>query len=175
MWSSISRLRLGTPLIAYPPPRSRFLSRQPSHHSLGTFHTGSFPGVVTSAGSLGILIPPSIPMLVYALVKMTRPVIDPKELFLAGVGPGILLGLMLGIYAMGYGIVSKTPRVPFSLHNLFTSLRDGFWAMMLPVMMLILKVLLGAAFYLLYLWLFDRENFYEFKKLRTQTHEYQIN
>ena len=78
-------------------------------------------GLVTSAGSLGILIPPSIPMIVYAIVDPTQ-FVDPPgytltdrgasvaELFVAGLGPGLLIGLALSGYAMYTGWVNKVPR-----------------------------------------------------------------
>lgn len=52
-------------------------------------------GLLTSAGSLGIVIPPSIPMIIYAIVVSGQQVVDVGDLFLAGVGPGLLIGLML--------------------------------------------------------------------------------
>jgi C4-dicarboxylate transporter DctM subunit len=52
-------------------------------------------GLVTTAGSLGILIPPSIPMLVYAIAAGGRRPLDVGELFMAGILPGALIGVLL--------------------------------------------------------------------------------
>jgi C4-dicarboxylate transporter, DctM subunit len=75
-------------------------------------------GLVTTGGSLGILIPPSIPMIVYAIVDPTA-LRDPvgynlagsgggessvKDLFIAGLIPGAMIGLVLAIYAMYVGL-----------------------------------------------------------------------
>src|SRR5919108_745 len=52
-------------------------------------------GLLTTAGSLGILIPPSIPMIVYSIMVGTTTPMDPKDLFLGGVVPGLMIGFML--------------------------------------------------------------------------------
>ena len=52
-------------------------------------------GLLTSAGSLGIVIPPSIPMIIYAITVSGVQVVDIGELFLAGLGPGALIGFLL--------------------------------------------------------------------------------
>lgn len=104
-------------------------------------------GLVTSAGSLGILIPPSIPMIVYAIVDPTQFVDPPgytltgkgagvSELFVAGLGPGFLIGLALGGYALYTGWRNKVPRDAFDIKRLIFTFRRGFWALMLPVIIL---------------------------------------
>ncbi len=54
-------------------------------------------GAVTSAGTLGILIPPSIPLIIYGIVTET----NVANLFLAGIIPGILLTAIFALYSMG--------------------------------------------------------------------------
>jgi len=61
-------------------------------------------GLLTSAGSLGIVIPPSIPMIIYAIVVSGHQVVDVGDLFLAGIGPGLLIGGLLGSYVVGTSI-----------------------------------------------------------------------
>ena len=58
-------------------------------------------GLLTSAGSLGIVIPPSIPMIIYAIVVSAQQVVDVGDLFLAGIGPGLLIGGMLAAFCVG--------------------------------------------------------------------------
>jgi C4-dicarboxylate transporter DctM subunit len=93
-------------------------------------------GVVTSAGSLGIMIPPSIPMVVYALAT-GEPI---GKLFMAGVVPGLLtasvFALMCYIAAKrgGYGQVASGTRT--DRKELFAALKDGFWGLMMPVIIL---------------------------------------
>ncbi len=93
-------------------------------------------GLISTAGSLGILIPPSIPMIVYAIMVGTTTPIDPKDLFIAGLGPGLLIGLMLALYSMVVGVRSKLPRQDFSFSELLTALRRGFFSLCLPLLIL---------------------------------------
>lgn len=106
-------------------------------------------GLVTTAGSLGILIPPSIPMLIYAIVDPTE-LEDPinysianddsglgiVELFLAGVGPGLFIALLLSGFAVAYGINMKAPTEPFSAKGFGEAAKSGVWSLMLPVIIL---------------------------------------
>jgi C4-dicarboxylate transporter DctM subunit len=70
-------------------------------------------GIICNAGTLGILIPPSIVMVVYAATTET----SVGRLFIAGVIPGILLGLMLMVAILVVAIRKKLPREPW----------PGFW------------------------------------------------
>lgn len=87
-------------------------------------------GTTMSAGTLGIVIPPSIPMIVYGLVTET----SVNDLFLSGVGPGLLILVVLSIYAMF--ICRKMPRQVFEWAELTTALREGIFALVMPVILL---------------------------------------
>lgn len=90
-------------------------------------------GVVTAAGSLGILIPPSIPMVVYCLAT-GEPI---GTLFLAGVVPGILLACVFSVQCYVAGRRQGFERAPRpSLRELAGSLREGLWALLMPVVVL---------------------------------------
>ncbi len=65
-------------------------------------------GLLTSAGSLGIVIPPSIPMIIYGIVVSGRQVIDVGDLFLAGLGPGLLIGGLLTLYVVAKSLKKST-------------------------------------------------------------------
>jgi len=92
-------------------------------------------GLVTSAGSLGILIPPSIPMIVYPIVYQ-KSFIEVEALFASGFGPGLVMGAILIGVSIYRGFVDRTPRQAFSLREVGISIRDGFWALMFPVLIL---------------------------------------
>jgi len=99
---------------------------------IGQGYNPSFShGLVTSAGSLGILVPPSIPMIVYAIVNQTTS-IEVERLFACGFGPGLVIGGILMGYSLVRGVRDKTPTTPFSLARLWAGVRDGIWALMLP-------------------------------------------
>ncbi len=88
-------------------------------------------GIMTTAPILGIVIPPSISMILYAMVSN-----DPLEaLFLTGFVPGMLIIIFMSLYAYFFckrqgTATSKRP----SLGELLATLRESFWALMLPVL-----------------------------------------
>jgi len=92
-------------------------------------------GLLTSSGSLGILIPPSIPMILYPLINQ-RAGIDTSELFAAGFGPGLVIGGILAGFCVYQGFKSKTAQQSFSVAVLGASTRDGFWSLMFPILIL---------------------------------------
>ena len=92
-------------------------------------------GLLTSAGSLGILIPPSIPMIVYPIVNQGA-VIEVERLFASGFGPGLVMGSILMGYSFYQGIKDKVPTEPFAFKKLAKATRDGFWALMFPILIL---------------------------------------
>lgn len=87
-------------------------------------------GALCAGGTLGIIIPPSIPMIIYAILRE----VPVSDLFLAGVGPGVVLTLSFGIYAL---IANRhMPRDRFSLQETLIALRDGLPALALPAILL---------------------------------------
>jgi C4-dicarboxylate transporter DctM subunit len=87
-------------------------------------------GAVMSGGTLGIIIPPSIPMILYALVTQTSIV----DMFAAGVGPGLLLTLVFALYSVWRNRHMAT--TPFDAGELRLALREGAWAALMPVILL---------------------------------------
>ncbi|MFZ9406506.1 MAG: TRAP transporter large permease [Burkholderiaceae bacterium] len=87
-------------------------------------------GAIMSGGTLGIIIPPSIPMIIYGLVTET----SVTDLFAAGVGPGLLITLVLSLYAIWFNRKMKPER--FSFQELAVAARRGIWAAMMPVILL---------------------------------------
>lgn len=90
-------------------------------------------GVICNAGTLGILIPPSIVMVVYGAATET----SVGKLFMAGVVPGALLGLLLMVVIYIVARVKDMPRQPrASLKEVAVAGRDSFWGLMLIVIIL---------------------------------------
>jgi C4-dicarboxylate transporter DctM subunit len=90
-------------------------------------------GVICNAGTLGILIPPSIVMVVYGAATET----SVGKLFMAGVIPGIMLGLMLmaAIYVRARMLdIPRQPRA--SVGEIMTSGRDSLWGLLLVIIIL---------------------------------------
>ena len=88
-------------------------------------------GVMTTAPILGVIIPPSISMILYAMVTN-----DPLEaLFLTGFVPGFLIMFFMSLYAYFFCKRRDTITMPKpSLQEVFATLRESFWALMLPVL-----------------------------------------
>jgi C4-dicarboxylate transporter DctM subunit len=87
-------------------------------------------GAIMSGGTLGIIIPPSIPMIIYALVTETSVV----DLFAAGFGPGLLITLVLATYAV---VINRNmPTEPFNFAEFWDAFKNGIWAALLPVILL---------------------------------------
>ena len=86
-------------------------------------------GLLTTSGSLGLLFPPSLAILLYGIVAGVS--ID--KLFLAGIVPGLLLMLILALYCLYIGRKTNAPRHRFSLRTLGRASKEGFWDMLLPV------------------------------------------
>jgi C4-dicarboxylate transporter, DctM subunit len=90
-------------------------------------------GVICNAGTLGILIPPSIVMVVYAAATES----SVGRLFMAGVIPGILLGLALMVAIYVAATIMDLPRQPkVPLRRRLETGREAFWGLMLIVIIL---------------------------------------
>lgn len=90
-------------------------------------------GVICNAGTLGILIPPSIVLVVYGAATET----SVGALFMAGVIPGLLLGLILMVVIYVVARVKNMPRQPrASASEIMAAGRDSFWGLMLIVIIL---------------------------------------
>ncbi|MCC6380020.1 MAG: TRAP transporter large permease [Burkholderiales bacterium] len=92
-------------------------------------------GVVGGGGTLGILIPPSGPMVLFGVVSDT----SIGALFMAGVVPGLLLAAIFAVYCMtsarlNRGTVKQEPRA--TAGEILGALRRSFWSLMLPVLVL---------------------------------------
>jgi len=86
-------------------------------------------GLITTSGSLGLLFPPSLPIILYALVGTLS--ID--KLFVAGLVPGALLVLILSGFAIMRGWRFNVPRHPFVLREAIAAIRATAWEIPLPV------------------------------------------
>jgi C4-dicarboxylate transporter DctM subunit len=90
-------------------------------------------GVICNAGTLGILIPPSIPMVVYAAATET----SVGRLFMAGFLPGLVLGIMLMIAIYIAARILDLPRQPrVSVSEFIRAAREAIWGLLLIVVIL---------------------------------------
>lgn len=90
-------------------------------------------GVITTAGGLGILIPPSIVMVMYSVTTNT----SVGALFMAGVIPGLMLATLLGVTTWWIARRNNYPRLPkASWGQRFKALKDSVWGLMLIVIVM---------------------------------------
>lgn len=90
--------------------------------------------LIAAAGSIGVIIPPSIPMVVYSVTTNS----SVSKLFLAGFAPGILIGVVLCLYSYFYARSHgyKGDDEPFSAKRALKEVKDSFWALLSPVIIL---------------------------------------
>ena len=86
-------------------------------------------GLLTTSGSLGLLFPPSLAILVYGIVAG----VSIENMFFAGLVPGALLMIMLAIYSMIHGRKINVVKHKFKLNTLLTATIGSIWDLFLPV------------------------------------------
>ena len=89
-------------------------------------------GLITTSGSLGLLFPPSVPLILYGVIAEAS--ID--HLFLAGILPGLLMLVLLIAYSMVKGSQLHAERHATDRASLKTALADVAWELPLPVIVL---------------------------------------
>ena len=87
-------------------------------------------GALTSGGTLGIIIPPSIPLILYGIVTET----SIADLFIAGMIPGLMIAGTLAAYALW--VNRHMPAQSFDIVEFRTALLRGGWSALLPVILL---------------------------------------
>ena len=89
-------------------------------------------GLVTAAGSLGLLFPPSLPVILYSVVAN----VPADQLYLAGLVPGLVLVLLVAAYGMWAGRRAGAATKPFSWREVASATWEAKWELMLPVLVI---------------------------------------
>jgi len=89
-------------------------------------------GLVTNSGTLGLLFPPSLPIIIYAIVSKAQV----SQLFLAGLLPGILMVVLLSAFSVQKAIVAEVPRTRFNTARLWKAIGEAKWELPLPLVVL---------------------------------------
>lgn len=109
-------------------------------------------GLVTTGGSLGVMFPPSVPVIIYGVVAA----VDIEGLFIAALVPGLITVGALALYSVFIGVRSRQPRTPFDGRAAMKALWEGKWEAILPVVLVgglatgMLRIHEAAAFTALY-------------------------
>lgn len=113
---TVTLLAVGT--VMYPALRDAGYSR------------GFALGALCAAGTLGIIVPPSIPLILYGVMTQT----SIADLFMAGIGPALLLTGLMMAYALTVNRHRRGGR--WQGREIARALREGIWALLMPVLIL---------------------------------------
>ena len=89
-------------------------------------------GLITVSGSLGLLFPPSLPAIIYGVTAG----VSVKSIFIAGLIPGIILLVMMSIWAIIQGKKEKIPSKPFNIKKAFQVCLKTKWELAIPFLIL---------------------------------------
>ena len=90
-------------------------------------------GLLTSAGSLGLLFPPCLPLILYAIIAK----VPIKEMFWGGALPGVLLVLATMMWGVRQAPKGEGKRTPFQLAEAGRAVWDAKWELLIPVVALV--------------------------------------
>ena len=90
-------------------------------------------GLMTASGSLGLLLPPALPLIVYAVIAM----VPVEELFAGGALPGLLLTTMVAAWGIREGLVGRTPRAPLRAGEAWSALWEAKWEALAPLVIIV--------------------------------------
>ena len=96
-------------------------------------------GLITSSGSLGLLFPPSIALILYGVIAQQMDLEQPvaiDDLFIAGLLPGSLMLVLLVAWSMYKSVGDKIPTTPFESQKLLAALRESIWELPLPIILI---------------------------------------
>ena len=96
-------------------------------------------GLITSSGSLGLLFPPSIALILYGVIAQQMDLDQPvaiDDLFIAGLLPGFLMLVLLIAWSMYKSVGEKIPTTTFDSKELISALRESIWEIPLPIVLI---------------------------------------
>jgi C4-dicarboxylate transporter, DctM subunit len=96
------------------------------------YEDGFSVGLLTGSSSLGLLLPPALPLILYSIVAQ----IPLADLFLGGVMPGVLMIGLVTTYAMNVARRRAMPRISFDAREGVAALWHGKWEVLLPIVVL---------------------------------------
>lgn len=97
-------------------------------------YDSAFAGsLIASCGSIAVIIPPSIPMIIYGIAAQQ----SVPMLFLAGIVPGLLIGALISVYLLVYARIKVIPLTDgMRWENIWATTREAVWSLFAPVVIL---------------------------------------
>ncbi|HSQ34551.1 MAG TPA: TRAP transporter large permease subunit, partial [Candidatus Binatia bacterium] len=95
----------------------------------GNYSSKFSTGLLTATGSIGLLFPPSLPVIIYGVTAQ----ISIKDMFIGGIIPGIVMVLTMIGFGIWYALKKKVAREHFVLREAGAAIRESFWEILLPV------------------------------------------
>jgi len=89
-------------------------------------------GLLTASGSVGLLFPPSLPIILYGVVAQT----NIKHMFLGGIIPGFIMVATLAVMGVYSALRNKLPRTPFRASEAVNAIGDSLGELLLPVIII---------------------------------------
>lgn len=114
-------------------------------------------GLLTASGSIGLLFPPSLPVIIYGVTAQT----SIKDVFVGGLLPGIFLVVSVAAIGVVYSLKLRLPRQRLRVREAAAAFRDSFWELLLPPLVFglyfggIASLQESAAAALLYVWIVE--------------------
>ncbi len=114
-------------------------------------------GILTASGSIGLLFPPSLPVIIYGVIAQT----SIKDMFVGGLLPGVFLVISVVSVGVIYSWKHHIPRQSFKFREAVGAFRESFWELLLPLIVFglylggIVNLQQSAAAALLYVWIVE--------------------
>jgi C4-dicarboxylate transporter DctM subunit len=99
----------------------------------GRFSERFSTGLLTASGSIGLLFPPSLPIILYGVVAQ----INIKHMFVGGLVPGLLMVLTLSGIGVAFAVRNKVASVSFEPSEAWLAFKESLWEILLPVIILL--------------------------------------
>ncbi|MCP5054176.1 MAG: TRAP transporter large permease subunit [bacterium] len=90
-------------------------------------------GLLTASGSVGLMFPPSLPIIIYGVTAG----VSIKDMFIGGLIPGFVMVMVLVVYGMLYAKKKVIPREPFKIKETLIALKESVWEILLPVIVVL--------------------------------------
>lgn len=97
------------------------------------YKKGFSTGLLTASGSIGLLFPPSLPVILYGVVAQ----VSIKDMFVGGILPGVFMVLALSVMGIVASVRQKVPRIPFRIREVPAALLYAILEILLPFLVLL--------------------------------------